>query len=96
MPKIELRADSVKSEGSKMIAKGSAVAIAGEATISAEHIIVDSESGEIRCVGEAVIRISQLTISTKDPKIDTRAPKSPTTPLRPREIRDLPSSNVRF
>ncbi len=96
LPKVELRAESLKSEGSKMIAKGSAVAIAGEAIISAEHIIFDRESGEVRCIGDAVIRVAHLTISTKDPKIDTKPPRSPTTPLSPREIRDLPSPNVRF
>ena len=94
--KIELRADSMAVEGPTTVAKGAAVAVVGEMRISAEQITADYNSGELKCLGETTISLGELTIRTRDAKIETKPTRSPFAPLPTREIRDLPTSNSKF
>jgi hypothetical protein len=94
--KVELRADSMKVAGQTTVATGSAVAIIGDMRISAERIVSDARSGELKCFGDTTITSGQVTIKTRDARIDTTPPKPPGTPLPLREIRDLPSPTRNF
>ncbi len=86
--KILLSGTSVSVEGARVT--GSARAVVGELTITAESIAFDKQKNALRCEGVVVVRTASGTITAKDCVVELASGEKKVAYLMPGELRLFP------